>query len=428
MRKNALTLAVFALLIALFALSTNDWKLPWTKTEHGADWCAAHEIELSKCETCNPKLARGGTMVTREREPREGECPNTLVRVTLGPGVAEEIRLQTASAELRSIAESIRANAETMYLPAKYARVAPRIAGVVREVKIILGQDVEAGAPLAVIESTEFGEAKAAYLQAQAILKLRQQVYDQETVLADKGISTGRERLQAQTQLEEAKLESDRASQRLALLGLTQERIRSVAETRDTSALVEVTAPFGGRIVESSAVPGEAASPDRPIFAVADLERMWISVDLHESDLPKVERDQKTVFTVEGLPGKRFPGKIVALGSDVDDRSRTVRVFAEVKNLQGLLRANMFGRAEITVKPPDPKLLIPKDAVQNDGDCSIVFVSPSPNVYQARKVELGAAYEGGYEIVGGLAAGEKVVTTGSFLLKTEILREQIGAG
>jgi cobalt-zinc-cadmium efflux system membrane fusion protein len=88
----------------------------------------------------------------------------------------------------------------------------------------------------------------------------------------------------------------------------------------------------------------------------------------------------------------------------------------------------MFGRAEIAVKPAEPKLLVPKEAVQNDGDCNLVFVSPAADIFQARKIEVGTVYEGGYEIIGGLAAGEKVVTTGSFLLKTEILRGQIGAG
>jgi cobalt-zinc-cadmium efflux system membrane fusion protein len=103
-------------------------------------------------------------------------------------------------------------------------------------------------------------------------------------------------------------------------------------------------------------------------------------------------------------------------------------VIADVKNLDSLLRARMFGKAEISVKPPEPKLLVPKDAVQNAGDCNLVFVSTSKDVFQARKVHLGAAYEGGYEIAGGLAAGEKIVTKGSFLLKTEVLRGQMGAG
>lgn len=369
----------------------------------------------------DPKTERGGTTVIREREPKEGECPNTLVRITLAPGVSEEVKLGFHEAKEVTVAETIQANAESQYPPSQYARVAPRLPGVVREVKALLGQDVQEGEVLAILDSPDLGRAKQDLLQALSALKLREETYKQEKELFDKKIGTARELLQATTLLEEAKLTVSQARYRLAALGIT-------SDPTDTSGLLDVTAPFAGRVVEASAVRGETATTEKAIFSVAATERLWISIDVYESDLAKVEKDQKVTFHVEGLPGKKFPGRVVAIGGEVDDRTRTVRVFAEVKNVQGLLRANMFGRAEISVKPAEPKLLVPREAMQYDGDCWLVFVSPVKNVYQARKVEIGAVYGRGYEIVGGLAAGEKVVTTGSFLLKTEVLRGQMGAG
>ncbi len=358
----------------------------------------------------------------RERDPKEGECPNTLVRITLAPEAAQQVNITFHTVQLLNVTETIRANGETRYPPSKYARVAPRIAGVVRAVKASLGQEVEAGAALATIESIELGQSKSDLLSAAGVLDLRQQTYDQEKQLFDKKITAGRELLQAKTELEEAKLSLARAQQRLTLLGLTLD------QAKDGSPLMDVVAPFKGIVVEATAVPGEIAAPDRPIFAVADAERLWVAIDVYESDLAKVEKDQRVTFTVEGLAGKRFSGRVIAIGGAVDDRTRTVPVYADVKNVQGLLRANMFGQAEIAVKPAEQKLLAPKEAVQYDGDCYIVFVSPTKDVFQARKVELGAAYSNSYEIVGGLAVGDKIVTTGSFLLKTEILRGQMGAG
>jgi cobalt-zinc-cadmium efflux system membrane fusion protein len=429
MKQNVVTILVFTLLIGLFAFAANDWKTPWTgKPAHGQDWCEAHQTALSTCDKCNPKLARGGTFTIREREPKPGECPNTLVRVTLGPGVADQVHLQFHTLETKEVTETIRANAETAYPPAQYARVAPRIPGVIREVKAIFGQEVDAGQTLAVVESPDFGQAKGDYLQALAVLHLREERQIQEKTLAEKKISTGRELLQASLELEEAKLALKRAGQKLSTLGIPAESLKELAEKQDAAALMPVVAPFKGKIVEASAVPGEMASPERPVFSVAATERMWVSADVYEIDLAKIEKDQRVVFTVEGLPGQRFPGKVVALGGEVDDKTRTVRVIADVKNVQGLLRARMFGRAEISVKPPEPKLLVPKNAVQNDGDCRLVFVSPAANIFQARKIEIGAVYENGYELIGGLAAGEKVVTSGSFLLKTEVLRGEMGAG
>ncbi len=429
MRQTALTIGVFVILIGLFAFAANDWRAPWAgRPSHGPDWCEAHQIALSRCEKCKPELARDGTFMIREREPQPGECPNTLVRIMLAPEAAKRAGLEFHTLQMHNVSESIRANAETLYPPSKYARVAPRVSGVIRDVKVILGQDVEAGAVLAVVESPDFGEAKSSYLQAQAVLDLRQQTYDQEKILADKKISTGRELLQAKTDLEEARLAFDRGGQKLGALGLTTEQIRAVLEKRDTAAFVDVTAPLAGRVVESMAVSGEMASPERPIFAVAAMDRLWVQIDVYEADLAKIEKDQRVVFTVEGFPSQRFTGKVVAVGSDVDDRTRTVRVFADVKNAQGLLKARMFGRAEIVVKPAEPKLLVPKAAVQSDGDCTVVFVSPSKNKFQCRKIGVGAIYENGYEVTEGLVAGDQVVTTGSFLLKTEVLRGEMGAG
>lgn len=429
MKQNALTALVFAVLIALFGLSANDWKLPWAaKAAHGDDWCEPHKTRLSTCDKCNPKLARGGTYTLKEREPKDGECANTLVRIHLGPNVAAQVGLKLGQADIKEVSETLRTNAETMYPPTGHSRVGPRAPGIVREVKSFLGDDVESGAVLAVVESSEVGQAKSDYLQALSILVLREKMFEQEKILAEKRISTGREFLQATASFEEAKISLEKAGQRLSILGLSPEQVKDVAAKRDASPLVEVRAPFAGRVVEASAVPGEATVVDKALFAVASVDRVWISIDVYESDLPKLEKGQRVSFFVDGFPGKRFPGKIVALGGEVDDRTRTARAFADVKNVDGLLRARMFGRAELTVKPPERKLLVPKEAVQNDGDCSLVFVSPSTDAFQARKVQLGVAYESGYEILAGLSPGDKVATTGSFLLKTEVLRGQIGAG
>ena len=121
-------------------------------------------------------------------------------------------------------------------------------------------------------------------------------------------------------------------------------------------------------------------------------------------------------------------GKVSAVAGSVDEQTRTLHVFAEIKNSQGLLREHMLGHADLQVKPAERKLVVPRSAVQTDGDCHFVFVSATPNVFKTRQVDLGTAYRDGYEITGGLAAGERVVTVGSFALKAEVLRGEMGAG
>lgn len=420
---------VFLILIGFFVFTANDWQFPWLEeVDHSADWCKAHQVELSVCDKCNIDLVRGGTVVIREREPKEGECPNTLMRITLAPDVAEQINLQLHAVESHNISETIIANAETQYVPTKYTRIAPRISGVIREVKSILGDEVEEGTVLALVESVAFSQAKSEYLQAIAIEKLRQQAHEREKNLVEQKIGRLREVQEAHTALIEAQIALERTTQKLLTLGLSSEQIKIINTTKDTSGFLEVKAPFDGIIVESSAVPGETATPEKAIFAIADMDRLWLTIDVYEADIAKITKGQRVVFTMESILGRRFPGKIVTIGGEVNERTRTIPVWADIKNPQHLLRSKMFGQATITVKTAEPKLLIHKDAVQSDNDCNLVFVSAVNNIFQSRKIEIGCIYEGGYEVTSGLSIGEKVVTTGSFLLKTEILRGQMGAG
>ena len=200
MKSSIVTGAVFLALIMAFAWTAGHGRLPWEGPPvHGTDWCEAHQVELSKCEVCNPKLARGGTVVTRMREPKEGECPNTLVKIELGPGAAERAGVRTAAVESRPIAETARGNAEVEYVPASWARVGPRLGGVVRSVAAALGQQVEAGTPLAVVESSALSEAKSAYLQAVATRELRQELYTKTKDLFDKRLIAGKDELEART-------------------------------------------------------------------------------------------------------------------------------------------------------------------------------------------------------------------------------------
>ncbi len=426
--KSALTNgSVFLALILGFAMLAYGDRMPWKKAPaHGPAWCEKHQAE--PCVLCDPKLARGGTVVTRTRDPKEGECPNTLVKIELGPRVAERIGLTTVTVEARPVAEVVKANAETAYIPSAWARVAPRLAGVVREVVGQLDQSVEAGAVLAVLDAPELAKAKSELIQASAERDLRKEQYDAMKGLFDKRLATGREELESRSALAEAILEVHAAELQLRSLGMSAEQVATVVKDRDVTQRLEVLAPVGGTIVSASAVVGQNATTETGLFEVVTLERMWVAIDAKESDLTRIERGQRVAFQLESLAGKKFVGKVVATGRSVDEVTRTVRVYAEVKNPDALLRAHMFGRVEITVKSAEPRILVPRDAVQTDGDCSFVFVETSGNTFQSRLVEIGAVYDGGFEIKGGLAAGDKVATTGSFMLKTEAMKGEMGAG
>ena len=151
-------------------------------------------------------------------------------------------------------------------------------------------------------------------------------------------------------------------------------------------------------------------------------------LDAYESDAREIQVGQSIVFTADGMPGESFGGRITWVSTGIDPKTRTLKARAELDNSHGLLKANMFGRAQIAVHGRQPLVVVPKSAVQWDGCCNIAFVGLSETLYEPRKLRLGCDAGDYYEVHDGLADGEHVVTQGSYLLKTEIMKSSIGAG
>ncbi len=424
MLKNFFSIVFLSLLASLFAGVSTDWNFGRAPAREAKAGLCEHGKLPTECEECNPKLARGGTYIVQEREAQPGECPNVLKRVVLASGVAEAMSFRFQKVRKLKIAEKVHAVGETMYLPSLHAKVAPKISGFLREIRVTMGQEVSSGTPLALLDSVEISRAKADYLQTRAALQLKEYTEAQEKMLVEKKVSAAREGREAKTGRMEAEIAMKAAAHRLQSLGFDPGRVSE----NDLSGRFSVISPIGGRVAEVSGVVGELSMPDRPLFTIAETSPIWLRIDVFEKDLLKLKPDQKVVFTVTDLPHKRFPGKIVNIGTEMDETSRTGKAYAEIKNSDRLLKAKMFGSVAISLDDSEPRLLIPREALHHDDDCEFVFAMTSKNNFKARRVEVGLILDNAVEIVGGLSEDETVVVEGSFLLKTEVLRSQIGAG
>lgn len=400
-----------------------------------ADWCAEHGVPESRCLQCNPGLANVPAATAADSTlPRKQRAPSvtcTTQQLTVSferPEIAAEAGLEFAAARVEAVTRTLDCNAELAYDGNRHARLAPQVAGTVVSVEGDLGDRVEPGQVLATIVSPAFGAAKAAYLQADAVVALWQKNHDREADLLARGVSTEKDVVEAETRLAESRITLSRAEQELISLGLSPAQITRVKETGDTTARYQVTAPFAGVVVERHAVIGEVCDPTQPLFAVADVARMWALLDIYESEVREIRAGQPVVLQVEGLAGAPVAGTVTWVSSQLDPRTRTLRARAELENPDGLLRANMFARATVTVRRAEPTVVVPREAVQWEGCCNVVFVRTSDTTFVPRKVHLGPATGAVYEVVSGLEGGETVVTQGSFLLKTEILKGNIGAG
>jgi len=411
------------------------------------DWCAGHDIPESQCTICNHDLVPGGSvsekskapasdirLVRAPEPPRSQRSPSVTcrthdLRVQFdSPGIARAAGLEYALVENRKVTQTIICNAETAFDAGRYARLSSRAGGVVREIRKDLGQPVVEGETLAVVDSVALGTAKAEYLQALALVSLWEKNHAREARLLEHKASSEWEIQEAETRLTESRISLSRAAQQLRNLGFSNEQIEAIPEETDLSSLLPLRAPFAGAVVERLAVAGEVVDTGQPLVSIADTSRVWAMLDIYESDLPMVRDGQNVIFEPEGLPGERRGGRVTWISSHVDLRTRTIKVRAEIENQDRLLRSGMFGKAAIIVREDEASLVLPKESVQWDGCCNVVFVKISDLLFEPRKVTLGYETDRFYVAESGVKDGEEIVTTGSFLLKTEILKGSIGAG
>ncbi len=419
------------------------------------DWCAGHDRPESQCYICNPELdpARQETPATeptaaatqpvdsptasaapmgyfsRTQQPPSVNCSTLGLVVRFDhPDIAEAAGLQLAAVESRAVTKTIECSAELAYDGNRYAQLSAQVPGIISEVRKDLGDHVEPGEALVTITSTHLGAAKASYLQAVAAVALWQRNHAREADLLDRGVSTEKDFFEAETRLAESRIALSETEQALFSFGLSKQQVEDVRQGDDTSARYAVKAPFSAIVVDRHATIGEVVDPSKPLFAVADVSRMWALIDVYESDLRHIQAGQPAVLHVEGLPGDSFAGQITWVDSQLSPQTRTLRARVELDNNRGLLRAHMFAKASVTVRDRRQSLVVPEAAVQWEGCCNVVFVKKSETVYEPRRVHLGIATGTVYEVLDGVSEGEEVVTQGSFLLKTEILKGSIGAG
>ena len=188
---------------------------------------------------------------------------------------------------------------------------------------------------------------------------------------------------------------------------------------------LEIKAPIDGVIIERTATAGELVDRTKAIYTISDPTQLWAIAEIKERDIAAVRSGQDAKFTVLAYPQEKFHGKVLLVGNQVEAGSRTLEVRIAVDNTDGRLKAGMFADVEIITTLLENVLLIPDSALQTEGDNQIVFVALDGNKFEKRVVRLGLEQTGRVQILDGVKAGEKIVTEGSFILKSEMLKGQL---
>lgn len=223
-------------------------------------------------------------------------------------------------------------------------------------------------------------------------------------------------------------LPDDKLAEKLRLLGLPDSITKDLDPGAITANLLPLFAPFDGEVVSRDVVAGEVLDTSKPIFVVADVTRMWIMLDVRQEDSNLLAVSQKVVFRPDGNTEEAVAGSITWISTAADEKTRTVKVRVDVANQDGRLRAHTFGSGRITIRETSKAIVVPNEAIHWEGCCHVVFVRLTDDIFQTRKVILGARNGPFTEVLIGVMPGEAVATTGSHVLKSEILKSSLGAG
>lgn len=370
----------------------------------------------------------------RDRGQVTGQAPAPLAAGTakdqpikLPLSMREKIGLQEDIAESRAIEEILTVNGMIGSHPDRTVAISARIGGKILGAWGLAGSPVEKDEKLVEIHSLELERLETDLIQAWNRLGLANADRDLARDLAARTAIALKDLLKKEMEQRQAAREVEGLEARLRLIGIADSEIEQMKSTSRVTSLLVLRAPIAGVIVERNVVLGETVSPEKILFRLADLRRVLAEGEAFESQARLLRRGLPVRITVAALPGRTYEGRITNIGAAVDPEKRTIRFLVEIANPPDApLRPNMFARMTVVIGQQSKVLAIPLDAVIAGGEEEVVFVATEGG-YERRPVSLGHRDDRYAEVKGGLARGERVVTTGKRQLEALYRRGTAGA-
>jgi membrane fusion protein, heavy metal efflux system len=345
----------------------------------------------------------------------------------LDPDKLGGLKLSTAKVSKGELALTLDLPGEVQWDAGRIAHVVPRISGVVSEVDKALGDLVQEGDILAKLDSGELASTKAGYLAALAREEMAQANFDREKALWEQKISAEQDYLEAKNNLAEIQIQKQLAHRQLHAIGVPSEEIEGLATAPESElTLYRLKSPLSGVVVERHIVRGEMLDSDSQAYLIADPSHVWVIASVYAKDIAQVQVGQTAQVSLKAYPGRVFGGDITWIADAVDEQTRTLKVRVEVDNPDGFFKPGMFASIALAVAKKSDILTIPAAAIQIQAGEAIVFVDEGGGRYERREVRVGIRSQGTVEIIDGLLGGERVVTSGSFILKSELEKEGFG--
>ncbi|MCC7292779.1 MAG: efflux RND transporter periplasmic adaptor subunit [Phycisphaerales bacterium] len=460
---KALNFHAVALLIWIAPLSCTrrpqaNENPPSAKASHAGDRAGAqvaetdhahegHAHEDAAAEPAHDPAGHAHEAATAESSHEHGEsepAPSGHVdEIKLTAEAVKRHGIEVAAAEQHRLKPTFVAPAQVGFNAEAIAHVGSWLPGRVQELRVRLGDVVNKGDVLLVVESPELGEAQSEFLQKRIIaqtgvstVELAKSGLDRASRLYDLNKSIPLDEVQkrelefksAQALQLAAQSAALAAENKLHLMGMDQAAVQQLEESGEVNPRMNILAPLAGRVVEREVTLGELVSPEKEaLIVLADTTTLWVLADVPDARLHEVSLGAASWIRSDTLSGHKHPGQVSYISPMVDPRTRSAQVRVAVQCEHGTLCPGMFVQVEITATnpadpDPAPRVAVPEDAIQTVEGLPSVFV-PVPgesNTFSPRPVVLGKPVAGMVPVYSGLAEGESFVKGGTFILKAEL--------
>ena len=323
-----------------------------------------------------------------------------LAPVQISPQRLQEIGVTTATAEVRNVRNELDVPGNVDIDEEKLAYVQTRFPGWIQEVFAnATYQYVRQGQPLFTVYSPDLVSNEQEYLLA------RQN---------QRAFATSANGMAGQ----ESGWLAQAAEQRLQRFGVAPQEIAALEKTGKVNRNVTVYSPVSGFITERNALPNAYVQPQTRVYTIADLSTVWVYANVFQDDVGRLRQGDAATVTVDAYPGRAFHGRIDQVLPQVDATTRTVRVRLVFANRGLVLKPGMFVNVNIA-EELGRQLVTPASAVLQSGQRAIAFIYRGNGRLEPRVVTTGPQIDDSIVILGGLKAGDRVVTSANFLIDSE---------
>ena len=427
------------------------------------DWCGEHGLPESQCALCHPELLARGVRPPADdaaghsHVPGEASNPAPHDEPVLAalpyPGLSVVYRTNSPSCptDQAEIHLATRETAERAGLVVQPVLTSPEAAHFEAPAEVVFDQNattlftsslpvsivrwlvepgdrVREGEALATAESPDMAMLQAEYLEAWSDWCVHEKERERAAGLVARGLVDSASYERTQGGAASARARWVQSESRLRLAGMAAGDLDSLRAGGRVGSRFTLRSTTAGTLLERTASLGRQLEPGAELARIGDPDAIWIEAHLRERDAARVRDGQRVEFTGDGSALSRVTGEVIWISNYLDPQSRTATVRVRPDRGSTRLRAHEFGRLHLPDGPAELSIWVPRDAVQWEGCCNVVFVAEADDCFRPHKVEIAAGDEGHYRVTKGLQSGDRVVVAGSFLLKTELKKGSIGAG